>query len=77
VSLATHGYMTAQWQNSAARRHAHQRHRAHIVRLLGWEPEGAWPDDCYPSSTGELRAHLKSTRTLLPIRYYHPPPSQG
>ena len=58
MSLATHGYQSRKWINSAARRRAFARFRAHLVRLLGWKSEN--PSNPYVATTGELRNWLKA-----------------
>jgi hypothetical protein len=52
MSLASEGMMSRRWQNSAARRRAQARFRAHLIRLLGWKPEE--PGDQYAATTGEM-----------------------
>ena len=33
--------------------------RAALIAVCGMEPEGAYPDDCYPSTTGEIAGWLR------------------
>ena len=56
MSLARDGIMSRRWANSTARRRAHARYRAHLIRLLGWIVEDL--ADRYVASTGELRTFL-------------------
>jgi len=62
VSLASHGWMTPQWQNSAARRRCQARYRAALVRILGWAIEGTGRDR-YAATTGELRAWAREVQS--------------
>jgi hypothetical protein len=79
VSLATHGWMTRQWQNSARRRRCHARYRVRLIVLLGWAPEGVAASDRYAATTGELRAwahekypRRRSSGAVLTVRPEQP-----
>ena len=56
MSLATDGMMSRKWQNSAARRRAQARYRAHMIRLAGMSPEDiSSAATRYAATTGEIR----------------------
>ncbi|GAC1475605.1 MAG: hypothetical protein PVSMB8_00340 [Vulcanimicrobiaceae bacterium] len=63
MSLATDGMMSKRWQNSAARRRAHARFRAHLVRLLGWTPEEMIFASRYAETTDELLKMAREARS--------------
>lgn len=62
MSLAFHGYQSRRWVESAARRRAHARFRAHLIRLLGMAPED--PSNPYAATTGEFRRWARQDRAV-------------
>lgn len=54
MSLSSEGMMSRKWQNSEPRRRCRRRFRAHLVRILGWAPEGKGYTGSYAATTGEM-----------------------